>query len=278
MVFIDRGTVQDLDDIKNFPVGEQDLLVVGFPKSGTSWLQVMITNLWDDWKTCGGGQRKVPSLHGKNAFEGKYYGYADALALESPRLIKTHLHLELMPSRWPERGKVVHITRNPKDVCVSLYHELRHMRRTDPGAEVQAEDFRSHVEDFLAGEVPWGPFTDNVLGWHKFEHPNLLKITYEDARRHTADVLERIVVFVGRPTPEGRAAQVVAETDFETMKNSELRNQINHPDMREDTATPFMRKGIVGDWKDWLTVAQSERMDREIVAPLQDAGLELIYE
>jgi hypothetical protein len=278
MVFIDRGTVQDLDDIKRFPVEDGDLLVVGFPKSGTSWLQVMITNLWDDWKTCGGEKRKVPSLHGRNAFEGKYYGYADALALESPRLIKTHLHLELMPSRWPDHGKVVHITRNPKDVCVSLYHELRHMRRTDPSAEVQAEGFRSHVVDFLAGEVPWGPFTDNVLGWHKMDHPNLLKITYEDARRNTAAVLERIVDFVGHPVPEGRLAEVIATTEFDAMKKSDLRNQINHPDMREDTATPFMRKGVVGDWKDWLTVAQNERMDLEIVAQLQAAGLELVYE
>jgi hypothetical protein len=278
MVFIDRGTVQDLDDIKNFPLGDDDLLVVGFPKSGTSWLQVMITDLWDDWQTCGGEKRKVPSLHGKNSFEGKYYGYADALALVSPRLIKTHLHLELMPRRWPEHGKVVHITRNPKDVCVSLYHELRHMRRTDPSAEVQADDFRSHVDDFLAGEVPWGPFTDNVLGWHKMAHPNLLKITYEDTRRNPTEVLARVATFVGRPTLDGRLAQVVAATEFDTMKNSDLRNQINHPDMREDTTTPFMRKGIVGDWKDWLTVAQNERMDREIVAPLQAAGLDLIYE
>lgn len=278
MVFIDRGTVQDLGDIKHFPLEDDDLLVVGFPKSGTSWLQVMITNLWDDWKTCGGGQRKVPSLHGRNAFEGKYYGYADALALESPRLMKTHLHLELMPSRWPQHGKVVHITRNPKDVCVSLYHELRHMRRTDPSAEVQAEDFSSHVDDFLAGRVPWGPFTDNVLGWHKMEHPNLFKTTYEQARRNTTAVLESIIDFVGRPVPEGRVAEVVATTDFDAMKKSDLRNQINHPDMREDTTTPFMRKGIVGDWKDWFTVAQSERMDDEIVAPLDAAGLELIYE
>lgn len=73
-------------------------------------------------------------------------------------------------------------------------------------------------------------------------------------------------------------AQVVAATEFDAMKKSDLRNQINHPDMREDTSTPFMRKGIVGDWKDWLTVAQNERMDREIVAPLRAAGLDLTYE
>lgn len=276
-VFIDQGTVQDLDDIKNFPMADGDLLVVGFPKSGTSWLQVMITNLWDHWNTCG-ELRKVPSLHGRNAFEGRYYGYADCLALESPRLMKTHLPLELMPSAWPDHGQVVHITRNPKDVCISLFHELRHMQRTDPSAEVQIDDFDTHFDRFLAGEVPWGPYPHNVLGWHEFDHPGLLKITYEDARRNTADVLERIVNFVGRPVSADRVAEVVRSTEFSAMKASGVRSQINHPDMREDTETPFMRKGIVGDWKDVFTVEQNERFERTVVAPLHAAGLDLVYE
>src|ERR1700759_2779187 len=95
---IDLGVVQDLEDIRNFPMGEEDLLDVGFPKSGTSWLQVMITRLWDNWNTCGGELRKVPSLHGKHTKEGHYYGFADCVALASPRLMKTHLPVELMPA------------------------------------------------------------------------------------------------------------------------------------------------------------------------------------
>jgi sulfotransferase len=278
MVFIDRGVVQDPEDIKRFPLADEDLLVVGFPKSGTSWLQVMITNLWDDWNTSGGEKRKVPSLHGRTTGDGRYYGYADCLELESPRLMKTHLPVDLMPSAWPDHGKVVHITRNPRDVCVSLFHELRHMQRTDPRAEVHIDGFRDHFDLFLAGEVPWGPYPESVIGWYALEHPNLLKITYEDARRNTSDVLERIVRFVGRPVAPGRVADVVASTEFSAMKNSDVRHQINHPDMREDTDTPFMRKGIVGDWKEWFTVAQNERFEQVIVAPLHAAGLDLVYE
>jgi len=276
MVFIDRGTVADLDDIKRFPMAEGDLLVVGFPKSGTSWLQVMITNLWDDWNTCG-ELRKVPSLHGGNTFAGHYYGYVDCLALASPRLMKTHLPLELMPSAWPEHGKVVHITRNPKDVCISLYHELRHMQRTDPNAQLSADAFDDYFEKFLAGEVPWGPYPESVLGWHSFDHPNLLKVTYEEARTDAAGVLEQIVAFVGRPVPAGRVAEVVRSTEFSAMKASGVRHQINHPDMREDTDAPFMRKGIVGDWREVFSPEQDERFERSIVAPLHTAGLDLVY-
>jgi hypothetical protein len=278
MYFIDQGVVADLDDMRRFPLGDDDLLVVGFPKSGTSWLQIMITNLWDDWKTCGGTLRKVPSLHGRNTSEGKYYGFADALALESPRLMKTHLPYELFPERWPVHGKVVHITRNPKDVCVSLFHELRHMNRTDPNAQAQVDDFDTMVTRFLAGQVPWGPYVDNNLGWHRIEHPNLLKITYEEARSDTRKVLQTVVDFVDRPVTSERIDEVVAKTEFKAMQSSDVRLQINHPDLREDSSAPFMRKGIVGDWKEVFSVAQNEAFDRQIVQVLEENGLHLTYE
>jgi hypothetical protein len=47
------------------------------------------------------------------------------IAADSPRLMKSHLPIELMPDRWPGHGKVVHLTRIPKDVCVSYFHEAR---------------------------------------------------------------------------------------------------------------------------------------------------------
>lgn len=275
---VDHGVVHDLDDIRNFPVGSGDLFIVGFPKSGTSWLQVMVSRLWDDWQTCGGELRKVPSLHGKETKPGHYYGFADCLALASPRLIKTHLPVPLMPAQWPERGQVIHITRNPKDVAVSLFHELRHMKRTNAKGTQFVENFDELFRRFVEGNVPWGPFVDNVLSWNSIDHPSLMKITYEDLRRNTRNVLERIVDFVGRPVLPGRIEQVVAETEFNEMRKSEIRFQINHPDLREDTATPFMRKGQIGDWVDVFTADQSEEFDRAIVAKLEERGLNLVYQ
>jgi sulfotransferase len=275
---IDRGVVQDLDDIKNFPLADNDLLVVGFPKSGTSWLQVMVTRLWDSWNTCGGDLRKVPSLHGRHTKPGHYYGFADCVSLASPRLMKTHLPLALMPAAWPEHGKVIHITRNPKDVAVSLFHELRHMKRTNPDADQFVEQFGELLDRFNSGNVPWGPFADNVLSWHAIEHPNLLKITYEETKRDTRKVLEKIIDFVGLPISPDRLDRVIAETEFTAMSKSDVRFQINHPDLRDDTTTPFMRKGKIGDWKSAFTVERNIEFDEKIVRPLEEAGLHLTYE
>lgn len=278
MYFIDYATVQDLEYIRSFPIEDDDVLVIGFVKSGTSWLQVMITNLFDELNTCGGELRKVPSLHGRNRVAGKYYGYEDCVSLTPPRLMKSHLPRELMPGRWPDHGKVVHISRNPKDVCISLFHELNFMGRTAPGSPTAVSEFSAYFQKFMIGQVPWAPIADHLLSWSLFDHPNLLKITYEDALRNTRATLGSIVDFIGRPVSEERIDQVVRTTEFKAMRESSLRYQINHPDLREDTDAPFMRKGIIGDWKNVMTVAQNELFDREIVHRLEDNGVFMSYE
>ena len=277
MVFVDTATVHDLDDIRRFPLADDDVLIVGFVKSGTSWLQVMITQLFDELNTCGGELRKVPSLHARKGVEGRYYAFADALALAPPRLMKTHLPLQMMPERWPEHGKVVHITRNPKDVCVSLFHELRHLSRSAPESAIVVREFDDYFEKFMAHQVPWAPILDHILDWESFDHPNLLKLTYEDARKNTRRALEQVGEFLDRPAANERIDEVVRATEFNAMKSSEVRHHINHPDIRDDADTPFMRKGVVGDWINWLSAAQNERFDREIVQPLEQQGISLTY-
>jgi len=46
-------------------------------------------------------------------------------ALASPRVIKSHLPLYLLPPKLVDTCKVVYVARNPKDVIVSFYHHHR---------------------------------------------------------------------------------------------------------------------------------------------------------
>lgn len=50
--------------------------------------------------------------------------YEALLNMPSPRVIKTHLPLSLLPRSVAEVGaKVIYVGRNPKDVAVSYYYE-----------------------------------------------------------------------------------------------------------------------------------------------------------
>ncbi len=268
----------DLDDIAVFPLGDGDVLVSGFPKSGTNWMQVMVANLWDHWTTVAASEsRQVPNISG--ARRENYSGYDACIAVDSPRLMKTHLPRQLMPTRWPEHGKVIHLVRNPKDVCVSLYFELKKMANKVPDSpDVERGTISDFVKRFAAGEVPYGPYVDNIVSWRTFEHPNLLKVTYEETKTNVRLVLDRIVDFVGIPVDDDRLEKVIAETDFDAMRNNDLRFQINHPDPTDERGTHFMRKGIVGDWRNEMSAEDSALLDAEVVAPLEAQGVFLRYE
>jgi hypothetical protein len=281
LIALDPATShENIEDIRSFPLNDDDLVVVGYPKSGTNWLQIMLASLWDDWTTLNNERHQVPNLAGKD--RPGYVGYDACIAVESPRLMKCHLPLDMMPTRWPDHGKVIHIIRNPKDVCVSYFHETRAQTAATPGSQFALPEdtpMREFVRHFIDGHVQYGRFTDNVIGWRQFEHPNLLKITYEDARNNIRDTLDRVVAFVGKPVTDKRINEVIEKTEFKTMKSSDLRYQINHPDIREgqEKVGAFMRKGIVGDWKEEMSLADSEYLDQTMVAELERAGIFLTY-
>lgn len=271
-----EGLAVSAERLRAFPLDARDVLISGYTKSGTNWLQVIVANLWDDWENLR-VEKAVPNLAGQDA-EG-YRGNAACLAVGAPRLAKIHVSRYEMPDVWPENGKVIHITRNPKDVCVSLFYELRKLprRRTEIAEMPRVEDKSFHVKRFVAGCVPWGPYLHNILSWRTFHHPNLLHVTYEEAKRDVRATIEKIVAFLGRPVEHGRIDEVIAKTDFKAMRNSDLRLQINHPDQGEDTSAPFMRKGIVGDWRNELSEADAELIDSCIVDPLERSGVFLDY-
>ena len=60
----------------------------------------------------------------------------------SPRIIKTHLPLELLPPKLLQTCKVIYVARNPIDICVSYYNHMK----TSSG--VQRYDYDGTFEDF----------------------------------------------------------------------------------------------------------------------------------
>jgi len=59
--------------------------------------------------------------------------------MDSPRYIKTHLPLNLLPQELlTKRPKIIYVARNPKDQCVSFYHH-----------RVLIEGYKGTVDDFV---------------------------------------------------------------------------------------------------------------------------------
>lgn len=260
-----------VEKVKQFPLGASDVMVTAFPKSGTNWVQIMLANLYDDWGTCAiTPHRRVPQLE----YEAPgMEGYAESLRAQSPRLMKCHLPADRMPISWQaNRAKVIYMTRNPKDVCVSFRYQLQ-----VPNLEFD-DDWDFWVERFTTGKTIYGAWLDHVIGWKKYgTEDGVLHITYEETRKDQIGTMRRVIDFLGKPVDEARFQEVMNKASFENMKESGYGDQINIGGP-ESNRSRFLRKGKVADWKNWFTVAQNELFDERITRKLEAAGVRLDYE
>ena len=252
-------------EIQRFPMHRDDLIIAGYPKSGTNWLNITLDSLYPDWgttRTTANGQ--IPELTVPDRPAIGFAGFESCLASPPPRLMKTHVPFEHTPRAFREDrvGRAIYITRNPKDVCDSYMNQLSGWLPADWSWE-------KHLEAFLDGQVFFGSWLRNVTSWHKKGiEDGVLHISFEEMQRNKRATIERIVEFVG-PTELQTIDQVIAETDFDTMQKSELGKKYQPQMLR--------RSGKSGGWKSRFTVEQSERMDAIFGPTLAAAGISIDY-
>ncbi|MEB3072080.1 sulfotransferase domain-containing protein [[Mycobacterium] vasticus] len=252
--------------IDEFPSEHDDVTIVGFPKSGTNWVQAMVQKLYeDDW-----GTLKVCDVvpHIDIGTAGGVSGFEFCADAPRPRLMKSHSPFRHMPRAFRDEhvGKVIYVSRNPKDVCDSFFNQLDSMR------DVQGFtlDWPQWVDHFIAGRVAYGPWIDHVVEWRaRDENDGVLHLTYESMKSDVRATLERVVEFLGRPAPERRIDEVISQTEFAAMQKGDGAKLYNGPVAR--------REGKVGGWRDHLTEEQNAYFDAEIVARLGAHGIEFTY-
>ncbi|XP_026547180.1 amine sulfotransferase-like, partial [Notechis scutatus] len=155
--------------------------------------------------------------------------------------------------------QIIYVFRNPKDVLVSSYHFYKVLIIMET-----SKQFDAYFERFLAGKVPSSLWLDHIEGWcaHKSDF-NILFLSYEDMKKDLRSSVLQICNFLGRELTEKEVDDVVDKATFDNMKMDPRANyNLMAPTVADSSKGVFLRKGIVGDWKNHMTVAQSEKFDR----------------
>ncbi len=121
-------------------------------------------------------------------------------------------------------------------------------------------------------------FFDHILSWlpHK-DDENVLFLKYEDMKRDLQGAVSLIASFLGADLSSDVIAKIADLTSFEKMQKDSTVNYY-WLDSGRKGATKFLRKGVVGDWKHFLTAEQSTEMDAICAERLKGTGLEFQYE
>ena len=200
-----------------------------------------------------------------------------ALGVPFPRNCFPVLRPSIMHGHYLDpRGikNVVAVWRDGRDVMVSWYHQqlFAHEWRNESQvkktrAEVPFRDYEdiyanlpAFIEySFSRPHSPSFSWTDFVRRWHP--HADAVHVRYEDLRRETAAELRRVVLeLTGEELKLEEAAAIAEEFSFERQTGRKA---------GEENKKSFLRKGVVGDWRNRFSPEAREVFDRH-------AGEELI--
>lgn len=274
-----RARYKWLLDLQLAQARRSDCAVVRHPKTGGTWLRVLITRL-----------------------------YAAKYRLPSRRVVRTD-ELHRLDSRVPaflsssgylswERGwgdlvttdpvlrekKLLLLARHPGDIVVSWYiqftkrtsafkREMMLAEMSDPidRDRIQRWDFIQHPEIGLPRIIDYYNY------WHRnLERlPDAMVVRYEDLRSGTAAELERIGAFLGESFS---AAQIEDAVDFGSFDKLREKEQSGYFDNRSltlrnasDPETLKVRRGEVGGYRGDLSEEQLAWVDEQIETRLVSA-------
>lgn len=264
--------IKFLKERSSFEARDDDVYVVSYPKTGTTWLQEIVylihSNLNFDGAEKQGLDKRFPYIeHARTNF-------SFVEQMPSPRLLKTHLPYSLLPQDiLDKKCKLIYITRNPKDVVVSYYHFACLI------VETQYEgSFSQFFERFLLNRPTYSPFLKHTLEfWEHREDQNVLFLIYEDLQKNLPDVIRKTAEFLGKDLHEEDIHKIVEHCSFQSMaKNQKV--GLQEESAVGGKANQFFRKGKVGDWKNYFSEEQNDRMEKWIESQVQGSGLQFVYE
>lgn len=263
------------NNVEKFEARSDDLVIVSYPKSGTTWVSEIVEMIYKDGDIAKCKEdaiyNRVPFLESNNDIN--LNGVKQLENMDSPRIMKTHLLPNLLPvSFWNKNCKIIYVLRNAKDVAVSYYYFFKMIPvHPDP------ESFPEFVEKFMEGEVPYGSWYGHTQSWwEKRNNPQILFIFYEDMKVNIRKEVIKLAQFLGKKLSEEILDKIIQHTSFQEMKNNPFTNYTMLEDQHMDqNEVKFMRKGITGDWKNHFTVALNEKFDVHYEQQMKGSTLKL---
>jgi len=273
------------------------LFVDGFPKSGTTWVTMLLAHAL-----------RLQLAPVGDAEGPRVASYNSSLGIREPTpLVIRHCHF--LPDRvaqWHGTAPVgtVYVYRDVRDALVSSFffsydHYLgEFLDRRRPALDgilgvppvtalkslrwnlYARRQFRRHIRQRSHQWSPeYGGWTDHVRQWRAARGWPVSFVSYEGLLSDTAAELRRVISELGlRPPGEQRLARSIEFNSFAAMRTRRALavEQATNPAEREQAEIylRFCRRGTAGDWRNFLT----RKLGREIEGRHGDMLRDLGYD
>lgn len=192
----------------------------------------------------------------------------------SPRVIKSHAPSKLLlgmdnNSDLVDGAKIIIISRNPLDACVSRFHHAFNPYKS-------GWSFPAWAAVWLSGNTTYGCWFEWVRDWSlraKTNQDQILWLQYENMKVNSHDQIKRIIDFLG--VSQGQDIPSLIKKVAEGCSFESMKKQASEKESSGDFQG-HLRKGIVGDWRNYFT----ETMTKEFLDKYKKelAGTDLVYD
>lgn len=196
----------------NLTIRDDDVMLCGFPKTGTHWVYEILYMLKN--------QRATLSKQGKDI--GGMLDIMPHIILDSnpsPRVLSSHFLYDDLPVQVKEKKtKIVLTVRHPKDTVVSDYNHVKLL----PQLYHYQGTFDNYFKMWMAGRVQYGCYFDHLLSWddtikNQTDNP-IFVLEYEKLKKNPLTVVKEIARFLGVSIVDKLAEDIIQESSFKNMQ------------------------------------------------------------
>ena len=256
----------------DFKFRDDDIIIATYAKSGTTWVQQIVSQLifngeaglpvadmspWLDLR--------IPPAEVKEEI---------VESQQHRRFVKTHLPVDALV--YSPKAKYIYIVRDGRDVVWSLYNH--HVTANDqwyealndtpglvgPPIPEPVDDVVQSYHDWLDKDgYPWWSYWENISSWWNIRHlPNLKLVHFGNLKKDMEGEMRDIAAFLEIDSEGLDWETILYHCSFDYMKDHAEATVPLGGIFWEGGAKSFIHKGVNGRWKDMLTEEESMKYER----------------
>ncbi len=247
-----------------------DVYLISYPKCGRTWLRLMIGKTIATHFNLPENEDTI-LLRWKR----KVHPQVEHITVvhDNRPMLKTPDELEKSKNQYAGK-KVIFLVRDPRDVIVSSYFELKHRSKlfSNNPQENQSDLIDQGLHDFIFQERSG---IDTIIQYFNIWAENrqapkaFLLVRYEDLRAEPHRQLRQIMDFLGLDEISAQTIdQAVDFASFDNMRKMEMeekyQSEMLKPANRLDENTFKTRKGKIKGYVDYLSSQEIAKLDQKI--------------
>ena len=255
----------------DFKFRPNDIIIATYAKTGTTWVQQIISQLMFN------GQAGLPVADMSPWLDlrvpPKEIKLAEVEAQTHRRFIKTHLPVDALV--FSPDAQYLYIARDGRDVLWSLYNHhstaneswYQALNETPglvgPPVPKPVDSIVKYYNEWLDKDgYPFWSFWENVKTWWEIRNlPNVMLVHFSNLKANMPKEIRKISAFLDITIDEKNWSQILHHCSFDYMKANATPSVPLGGAFWDGGAEQFIFKGTNGRWRDVLSTTEAKKYD-----------------